>query len=387
MNENGLSSNHLNANTEEFMLLIRRLADKVKTPMHGLQGMIDLMKKIAQTPEMVEYLNIAESYNLELVSLISDCIDYVYMRSGGVQLNADWMSIEDFLKDIEGIIRPKATAKGIEFICEINEQARKWILTDFERLRQLIINLLDNALKATQKGRIEFKIDNLGVIDDQIILAFTVKDTGQGFAPETANQILLAMAQEDSQALLKIPGVGLGLLLIKELSRAMHGEISFESQPERGTTVWFTAAFTFSDKPLHEAQATYPSTSYKILLVEDNFLNQKFTRTALTKAGHLVDSAENGRLAVEKFTESQYDVILMDVQLPIMDGIEATRQIRSIENQRGGHTPIIAVTAYALDRDKARCLEAGMDLFLPKPFKPFQLLALIEKAISLKRND
>ncbi len=386
MSETRLPARDSNNEMEDFSLLFQRLADKVKTPLHGLQGMFELMKKTNPAPEMKEYLHIAETYNLELMTLISDCLDYVHLRSGDFQLNPDWINLEDFIADIYDLTRLKAAAKGLDFICETGEQARKWIFTDPDRLRALLINILDNALKATRAGKIELKVDNLGTIDDQMILAFTVKDSGQGFDPETAGQILLAMAQEDSTPLLKIPGVGVGMLIIKEISRQMQGEISFDTHPGEGTTVWFTASFKYSNEPIFHHDTSRASGSLKILLVEDNFLNQKFTRTALAKAGHTVDLAENGRIAVEKFTSNIYDVILMDVQLPIMDGIEATRQIRNIEKQRGGHTPIIAVTAYALDRDKARCLEAGMDLFLPKPFKPPQLLSLIEKAIELKKD-
>ena len=385
MNDSGQSASFPMNEPDFLTLLFRRLAEKVKTPMLGLQGMIDLMKKASPSAEMKEYLNITEAYNLELVTIISDCLDYVQLRSGDFQLVPDWVNVEDFVNEIDGLMRLKASAKNIEFQCKIGEQARKWIYTDPDRLRQLLVNLLDNALKATRTGKIELNIENLGILDDQMILAFTVIDTGQGFDQNSAEQILLAMAQDDSTPLLKIPGVGVGMLIIKEISRHMHGEISFETFPEKGTTVWFTASFKYSNQPVHVSNAAPLAESLRILLVEDNFLNQKFTKTALTKAGHNVDIAENGKVAVEKFTANSYDVILMDVQLPIMDGIEATRQIRTIEKQRGTHTPIIAVTAYALDRDKTRCLEAGMDLFLPKPFKPPQLFALIERAMEFKK--
>lgn len=128
----------------------RRLAEKVKTPMLGLQGMIDLMKKASPSAEMKEYLNITEAYNLELVTLISDCLDYVQLRSGDFQLVPDWVNVEDFVNEIDGLMRLKASAKNIEFQCKIGEQARKWIYTDPDRLRQLLVNLLDNALKATR---------------------------------------------------------------------------------------------------------------------------------------------------------------------------------------------------------------------------------------------
>ncbi|MGC8865184.1 MAG: response regulator [Bacteroidales bacterium] len=386
MTDNGISTQRDSHESIEFRLLFRRLADRIKTPLHGLQGMFELMKKLAQNDEMTEYLHIAEAYNLEVITIISDCLDYIQLRSGEFQLNPDWINLEAAIGEINEIMNLKASAKGIDFICHLSDNARGWIYTDPDRIRQLLVNLIDNALKATRKGNIELRVESLGTLEDQVIMAFKVKDTGQGIDPAIADAMLLALAQEDTTALLKIPGMGAGMLIIKELSRLMHGEISFETHPNEGTTFWFTASFPYQKDLVSSQKTTLLPGSLKILLVEDNFLNQKFTKTALIKAGHEVDLADNGKMAVEKYQSAEYDIVLMDVQLPIMDGIEATRRIREIEKTTGRHTPIIAITAYALDRDRIKCLEAGMDLFLAKPFKPVQLMAMIEQALEIRKN-
>lgn len=386
MSDSGISPQRGSHESEEFRLLFRRLANRIKTPLHGLQGMFELMKKLAQNDEMTEYLHIAEAYNLEVITIISDCLDYINLRSGEFQLNNDWINVEEAIGEVTEMMKLKASAKGLEFTCHLNENAHGWIYTDPDRLRQLLVNLIDNALKATRKGRIELRVESLGTLEDQVIMAFMVKDTGQGLDPSIAEPMLLALAQDDSSALLRIPGTGVGMLIIKELSRQMHGEISFETHPNEGTTFWFTASFPYQKERTAAQKASPTVGSLKILLVEDNFLNQKFTKTALMKAGHEVDLADNGKVAVEKYQSNEYDIVLMDVQLPIMDGIEATRRIREMEKSTGRHTPIIAITAYALDRDRAKCLDAGMDLFLAKPFKPVQLMAMIEKALEFRDN-
>ena len=370
----------LAAETKAYNIFPRRITEKVKTPVNGMLGMLDVIKPMETNPEIIEYLNILEAYNLQLLSTVSDIIDYAFLRSGSLVIRPEWTDVADFAEDVSRVYAMKARGKALDFKIEMDPSVPGRILADRERLLQLLGNLIDNAINHTKDGEISIQISNLGEIDQKVILAFRIQDSGTGIDPAITPILLEALSQKDSGLLLKLPGDGLGLLIVKELCNALEGEVSFESDNKSGTVFWVTLPFArnYQESAITPAAGNHPR---KILLVEDNYLNQRFARATLSKAGHQVDIAENGKVAIQKFQQNNYDLILMDIQLPILDGIDATMKIRELEKESGQRTAIIAVTAYALERDKKRCLEAGMDQFLAKPFKPWQLLELIEKSM------
>lgn len=365
-----------------YNIFLKRVSEKIKIPVNGMLGMIDILKPLSNNMEIREYLNILEAYNVQLLTTVSDIVDYAAMRSDSLQLRQSWVDLTEVLSELSKVYSLKARGKALNFQIDISTTVPKKVFADDERLKQLLSNLLDNAFNNTIEGVVSLSVSNLGEIDHKAVLAFKVEDTGKGIQPDLSQPLLTALAHDDSSGLLKTPGEGLGLAIIKELSRLFDGEVSFESETNKGTTFWFTAPFYKNYEEITPKEAHAAPQSLKILLVEDNFLNQRFAKATLTKAGHSVDLAENGKIALLKFRENPYDIILMDVQLPIMDGLEATRQIRELEKESGKRSRIVAVTAYALEKDRKSCIEAGMDFFLAKPFKPIQLLNMLQKVMA-----
>jgi len=257
------------------------------------------------------------------------------------------------------------------------------LLSDEEKIKQILTNLINNCFKNTKEGSVSVTFDIQNVKDKQVNLFIKIRDTGNNLPPELQKVILKDKAVF-TQIGEEFISPGLGLSIAYDLVKLLKGEIGFDNNIDQtGTTYWFSIPVTIAvptefNKPVIEQSVI--SRSLNVLLVEDNFLNQKVVIATLEKAGHKVDLAENGKIGVEMYQENVYDLILMDIQMPIMDGIEATKNIRKLENEnKRPAIKIMAVTAFALERDKEQCLNAGMDEFLSKPFKPNELLSLINK--------
>jgi signal transduction histidine kinase/CheY-like chemotaxis protein len=372
------SSELIEEQRNTYNRLLKKVTEKIKSPIQGILEIIDIIKPLASNTEIDDFIHIIESYISQVLSTVSDIIDYTTIYSQELQLNLSWISLGEFMENLSKIYKPQAQGKGLSIEIQIFNNNPLYLYTDEERLRQLLGNIIENAIKFTRQGRIKISINSLGRIGEKEIMVFEIKDTGIGISTEYSSDLLRALANPDITQLLKLHGEGLGLILIKELSLLLEGEVNFDSKVGEGTTFYFTAPFITKREEIPMRAVPLPDKKLKILLVEDNYLNQKYTKTSLLKAGYEVELAENGFVAVEKYQQQKFDLILMDVQLPLLDGIEATYQIREIEKQKDYKTPIIAVTAYAQEKDKKRCLEAGMDMFLAKPFKPAQLINLIK---------
>jgi CheY-like chemotaxis protein len=330
--------------------------------------------------EAIEYLNIINSYGTQVLSTINDVVDFSDIRSGEVELRHEVIDIE---KEIQGIINAltyRALGKKIELDYVISAHVPLTVIADGDKLRQIIMNLADNALNNSNEGKITIVVENLGELEaEKVILVFKIHDTGSGINDILAQELYSALGHHDSSLLLKMKGSGLGLAIAKDLCVLYNGEISFETEPGNGSTFWFTATFDTKIKKVQNPNIGYGGIKrqLKILLVEDNILNQKFVKATLLREGHEIEIAENGKIAIDKFSKNQYDIILMDIQLPIMDGLEATAIIRDLEKNKPEKVKMIAVTAFALEKDRLRCLSAGMDDFLAKPFKPKDLINII----------
>jgi CheY-like chemotaxis protein len=288
----------------------------------------------------------------------------------------------------------KASEKNLELACQVGRDVPDWIIGDPNRLGQVVTNLVGNAIKFTDEGEVfvRVKTEEAPADSTKITLRFTVADTGIGIAPEKQQMIFESFVQADGSTTRKYGGTGLGLSISNRLARMMNGRIWVESDTGRGSTFYFTAQFEkpvgLAESPLPE-QITHHARSSKltekvdrplhVLLAEDNPVNQELAVELLQMRGHSVRLAGNGIEVLSALERESFDVILMDVQMPDMDGFQATAAIRAREKQSGTHIPIIAITGYAMKGDKQRCLDAGMDCYISKPLRSKELFEVVEQ--------
>ena len=300
--------------------------------------------------------------------------------------NIDFDLIEN-INDIIKILQIKTNEKNIDLNISYTDNTPQYIKGDPIRLNQIILNLVNNAIKFTDKGSVNVFVSKIYENNNKIKLMFKIIDTGIGISDAGQKKLFKEFSQVYSYTTRKHGGTGLGLAISKKLSEKMNGEIGVESELGKGSTFWFTVEVGIGNSPdkieneISELNNIKSNKSLRILIAEDNLINQKVARMTLEKLGHFVDIAENGEIAVEKYLANEYDLILMDVQMPIMNGIDATRQIRKIEeaiNKTKG-IKIVAMTANVMKEDKEEYLASGMDDYVSKPFKINELISILEK--------
>ncbi|HYM07335.1 MAG TPA: ATP-binding protein [Terriglobales bacterium] len=286
----------------------------------------------------------------------------------------------------------RARQKGLELDCRIHPDTPQVIAGDPVRLRQILMNLVGNAIKFTEQGEVTVQVEPHAGGEGEIWLHFRVADTGIGIPAAKQAAIFDAFIQADGSTARRYGGTGLGLTISRRLVEMMRGRIWMESEVGRGTTIHFTACFGAGEaapapEDVEPAASPVPAIAGEralaILLVEDNVVNQKLAVNLLAKQGHRVTVAKNGHEALAASDQHRFDIVLMDVQMPEMDGFEATRAIRAREQGTAGHLPIIAITAHAMKGDCDRCLEAGMDGYISKPINTSALFHAIERAMAV----
>lgn len=366
------------------------MSHDIRTPMNAIMGFTSLaVSHIDNKEKVLEYLNKIAASSGHLLELINDVLDMSRIESGKVHLEEQMVHLPDVMHDVCDMIQNSITAKRLSFSIDMTEVQMEDVIADPLRLHQVMLNILSNAIKFTPAGgSIWLRVVQKASLEDGYgKYEFHIKDNGIGMSKEFQKHMFEQFSREQTSTVSRIQGTGLGLAIAKSIVDMMHGTISIESEPQCGTEVTITLCFAPGERKQTEKeqlQAPHDFHGKHVLLVEDNELNQEIAKTVLEEIGFEVDVADNGKKACEKIqmaVPGTYDVILMDIQMPVMDGYEATRYIRSLADEKKAQIPIFAMTANAFEEDKQNAFAAGMDGHIAKPIDIRRLIETLAKAL------
>jgi signal transduction histidine kinase/CheY-like chemotaxis protein/HPt (histidine-containing phosphotransfer) domain-containing protein len=345
------------------------MSHELRTPMTGVLGLVDLLSKEKLTSKQLYYIDNIRSSGRHLLDVINDILDFSKIDSGKLEVESIAFATRPLFDSVCATVQPLCREKHIEFRSEIPSDLPDFVRGDPTRIRQVLLNLVGNAIKFTERGLVKVAISHRQVSGSEIRLRFEVRDTGIGIAQEKQPEIFNAFTQEDRSTARRFGGSGLGLAICKRLVLAMGGQISFTSTPDLGSIFWFEipTSVCAADDVLPTSREFLPNKqNLRILVAEDISLNRSIINAMLSVDHHNLTFAQNGAEVLELVKKNIFDLILMDVQMPVMDGVEATQRIRTL-NSPARDTPIIAVTANVVGRERDRYLAAGMDACIPKP--------------------
>ncbi|AFK04965.1 multi-sensor hybrid histidine kinase [Emticicia oligotrophica DSM 17448] len=364
---------------QEFLAVV---SHEIRTPLNAILGMMNLIQKTHLTQLQTDYISTVQISAENLQGIINSILDFSKIETGKMTLQKIPFNLKKTLQNIISSNEFKAEQKGIGLFLKFDEKLNTTVTGDSIRLSQVLLNLVSNAIKFTEIGRITIEARLVTKMNNALVVEFVISDTGKGIAPENLKLIFESFTQEDSSISRKYGGTGLGLSISKQLIEIMGGDLRVKSELGKGSTFTFVIGFPISQEPLDEIKQSHLSSNSligkKILLVEDNAMNQFFAQKLLEGWGMKVEIAHNGREGVEKFRSKYYDCILMDIQMPEMDGFQATKLIRA----ESPKIPIIALTALMIEEEIDHFTRVGMNDYIGKPFVADELLAKLVKHIS-----
>lgn len=380
----------MNAAKSQFL---SNMSQEIRIPMSGIIGMTELMMLTNVTKEQKEYLDIINFSSSTLLAIINDILDFSRIESGKLKLESIEFSIKDLVQKTAQILDFEAKRKKLGLKLEISKNINYNIYGDPLRINQILINLTKNAVKYTERGSVAISLTEVSRSGANATLRISIKDSGVGFAQETIDKLFGTIESSGKIRLTKdfqYTGVGFGIPIIRHLVALMDGEMFLISEVGKGAEIAINIPFKLAAEEVTKSTETSVPTTFEekeekpheeinILVAEDNVVNQRLVKELLGRKNYKVTIVENGLKIFDVLENTRFDAILMDIQMPIMDGLEATSIIREIEKGTGKHIPIIGITAYAVKADKEKCISAGMDDYMSKPFVKEEFYKMIEK--------
>ena len=386
------AKNRAEAASKAKSQFLANMSHEIRTPMNGVLGLLGLLRNAPVGDEQLRMIQMAHGSAEKLLEIINNILDFSKIEAGKLQIHSTYFTPADLVREVIDMFWIKVQGTNVNLMCAIDDAVPKAVKADNVRIRQVLINLIGNAIKFTEQGEVSLRLTLAGKTSEHALLRFEIQDTGSGIPPDKQQVVFDPFSQADNSMSRQYEGTGLGLAISKELVEAMGGHIGLQSELGKGSLFWFTirtqntgvipASTPFDGRVAESVVRHGRDQMPRVLLAEDNRVNQELGRMVLESLDCEVDVAWNGREAVEAVLEKDYDLVLMDCQMPEMDGYEATVIIRQSESEstvEKRRTYIVALTANVMDGDRDLCIAAGMDDYVSKPFKPRQIQALLDR--------